>query len=104
MQCERWLSLWRGVSGWWPGARSCEPPLQRAVRVGPGPGRVGAQGLFVRAAVPKCDRPQLLLDTEHFKLKNGHFKQKQGGHPGSLSGSCNHLLVSSDAEDFAHLF
>lgn len=45
----------------------------------------GAKGVFVCASVQKCDRLQLLLNMEDFKLKKGNFKQKQGGHPGSLS-------------------
>lgn len=41
--------------------------------------------MLVRASVQKCDRLQLLLNVEDFKLKKGNLKQKQGGHPGSLS-------------------
>lgn len=45
----------------------------------------GAKGVFVPASVQKRDRLQLLLNMEDFKLKKGNFKQKQGGHPDSLS-------------------
>lgn len=45
----------------------------------------GAKGVFVCASVQKRDRLQLLLNVEDFKLKKGNFKQKQGGHTGSLS-------------------
>lgn len=45
----------------------------------------GAKGVLVCASVQKCDCLQLLLNTEDFKLKKGNFRQKQGGHPGSLS-------------------
>lgn len=71
---------------------SRKPQLQQAVQAGPVPGLVGAlapgsgaKGLFVRASLRKCDRLQLLLDSEDLKLKSGNFMQKQGGHPGSLS-------------------
>lgn len=45
----------------------------------------GAERAFVPASVRKCQRLQLLLNMGDFKLEKGNLKQKQGGHPGSLS-------------------
>lgn len=69
---------------------SRKPQLQQAVQAGPVPGLVassgsGAKGVFVRASLQKCDCLQLLVNSEDLKLNNGNFKQKQGGHPDSLS-------------------
>lgn len=57
---------------------------RRWARARPGSG-LGSRGVFVRVTVHKCHRLQLLLNMEDFKFKKGNFKQKQGGHPGSLS-------------------
>lgn len=81
----------RGEVCFWiciPVNRSCSRQYRRAQCQGLwralAPGS-GAKGVFVRATLRKCDRLQLLVNSEDLKLKNGNFKQKWGGHPGSLS-------------------
>lgn len=85
MQSERWAL--RGEARWWLVSRSTRPPSAGSTGPAPSAGSgLTAKGVLVRAAGRRWDRQQLLLNTQDFKLKKkGNFKQKQGGHPGSLA-------------------
>lgn len=102
----------RCVSGSCPGAHSHKPPLQRAVQAGPGPGLAAnaGSGLGSVGGVRACVRAKVRPPTAasgrgRLQSKEWQFQAKAGRASWqSVSGLCNHLRVSSNVEDFAHLF
>lgn len=74
---------------------------------GPVPGLALAREQRGVCACHRAQMPPPTAAAEHGRLQiqEGQFQAKAGRASWqSVSGLCNHLLVSSNLEDFAHLF